>query len=208
MGDSITEGTLIEWKRQVGEVVEADSVVAVIETDKVSVDIRSPSPGVITKQMCGVDETVVVGADLLELDTEASVSASFPAPTAVQQEEGSLPIEQAEKAATSAQDAKPQPLAIRKRVPLIKFRGKRPRPGQHQHLEPPAPPAPPAPQQQSTPPAPVIPTSDAPAARAEESDEGIKYIDYLEIPEGARFGRPEVSEEEMEAVNLGGMIPN
>lgn len=48
MGDSITEGTLISIEKQVGESVEQDEVLAVIETDKVNVDIRSAHAGVIT----------------------------------------------------------------------------------------------------------------------------------------------------------------
>ena len=49
MGDSISEGTIESLVKQVGEYVEADDVVAVIETDKVNVDIRTTHAGVITK---------------------------------------------------------------------------------------------------------------------------------------------------------------
>ena len=50
MGDSITEGTIVEWTVQVGQAVKADDVVALIETDKVTVDIKADMDGVLTQQ--------------------------------------------------------------------------------------------------------------------------------------------------------------
>ena len=61
LGDSITDGTLVEWHKNAGEAVAVDDIVAVIETDKVSVDIRSPVAGVIQDFGAGVDDTVMVG---------------------------------------------------------------------------------------------------------------------------------------------------
>lgn len=49
MGDSITEGTIVEWTAQVGQLVKPDDVVALIETDKVTVDIKAEREGVLTK---------------------------------------------------------------------------------------------------------------------------------------------------------------
>lgn len=49
MGDSITEGTIVEWATQVGQPVKTDDVVALIETDKVTVEIKATQPGVITQ---------------------------------------------------------------------------------------------------------------------------------------------------------------
>ncbi|OQS06827.1 dihydrolipoamide succinyltransferase, partial [Thraustotheca clavata] len=64
MGDSISEGTVVEWVKTVGDRVEADDVVVVLETDKVSVDVRSPQAGVIAEHLAQVDATVLVGAPL------------------------------------------------------------------------------------------------------------------------------------------------
>jgi len=69
MGDSITEvrvlsiswpstqlltflikGTIVEWTAQVGQAVETDDVVALVETDKVTVEIKAEQSGVITQQ--------------------------------------------------------------------------------------------------------------------------------------------------------------
>lgn len=54
-----------------GEYVEADEVVAVIETDKVNVDIRSPHGGVIKQYYAAEGDTVAVDANFFEIDTDA-----------------------------------------------------------------------------------------------------------------------------------------
>ncbi|CAM9809767.1 unnamed protein product, partial [Ectocarpus fasciculatus] len=69
MGDSITEGTIVEWAKQPGDSVEVDEVVVVLETDKVSIDVRAPSAGTLVEQMAGDGDTVEVGAPLMKLDT-------------------------------------------------------------------------------------------------------------------------------------------
>jgi len=71
MGDSITEGMLSEWAKQEGEWCEVDDVVCVVETDKVSVDIRAPVAGVLKKQLFSVDDTLEVGADIMIIDPDA-----------------------------------------------------------------------------------------------------------------------------------------
>lgn len=66
MGDSITEGSVYELAKgtrltlEVGEFAEVDEIIAVIETDKVKVDIRSPEQGVITKFHAELGDTVEV----------------------------------------------------------------------------------------------------------------------------------------------------
>jgi len=71
MGDSITEGTIVDLPVSPGEYVDADEVVVVLETDKVSVDVRAPEAGVITQVLGVLDEVVAVGAPLFTLDTDA-----------------------------------------------------------------------------------------------------------------------------------------
>ena len=71
MGDSITEGTVVEWTAQVGDGVAVDDVVVVIETDKVSVEVRTPIAGAITEHLAEVDAVVEVGQPLFKVDTAA-----------------------------------------------------------------------------------------------------------------------------------------
>uniref|UniRef100_M4BV61 dihydrolipoyllysine-residue succinyltransferase n=2 Tax=Hyaloperonospora arabidopsidis (strain Emoy2) TaxID=559515 RepID=M4BV61_HYAAE len=67
MGDSISEGTVVDWLKSTGDSVNADDVVVVIETDKVSVDVRAPHAGTITATLVDKDETVEIGVPLFRL---------------------------------------------------------------------------------------------------------------------------------------------
>lgn len=49
LGESITEGSIAKWNMQIGDKVKVDDIVVSIETDKITVDVRSPYHGVITK---------------------------------------------------------------------------------------------------------------------------------------------------------------
>ena len=62
LGESITEGAIASWEKNVGDRVEVDDVVAIVETDKVTVDIKSTFAGVITKHL--VEELVCVSLNL------------------------------------------------------------------------------------------------------------------------------------------------
>eukprot|EP00922_Rhytidocystis_sp_ex-Travisia-forbesii_P059997 GHVS01088935.1.p2 GENE.GHVS01088935.1~~GHVS01088935.1.p2 ORF type:complete len:449 (+),score=58.52 GHVS01088935.1:2391-3737(+) len=79
MGDSITEGSLNHWKKNVGEAIAEDDIVAVVDTDKVSVDINTPVGGVLTELKAKEGETIFVGAPLFVVDTDATAVASPPA---------------------------------------------------------------------------------------------------------------------------------
>ena len=72
MGDSITEGTVVEWLKEVGDFAQEDEVIAIVETDKVSVDIRAPVSGVVTNIMADIDAVVEVGNELVSFDTSQS----------------------------------------------------------------------------------------------------------------------------------------
>jgi 2-oxoglutarate dehydrogenase E2 component (dihydrolipoamide succinyltransferase) len=76
MGDSITEGTVQEYTVQAGEFVSRDDVIAVIETDKVMVDIRAPEDGVIIKYFVSEGDTIEVSADFFEIDPDAKGSGA------------------------------------------------------------------------------------------------------------------------------------
>eukprot|EP00536_Pseudo-nitzschia_multiseries_P012461 jgi/Psemu1/326837/estExt_fgenesh1_pg.C_4780006 len=82
MGDSITEGTIVDMPVAIGDYVQPDDVVLVIETDKVSVDVRAPEGGVLTEVMGEIDDVVEVGSQLYRIDTDADApdSPSDPMP--------------------------------------------------------------------------------------------------------------------------------
>ena len=71
MGVSVAEGTVVEWKKRVGDWVEADETIVEISTDKVETEIPSPATGRVTEILVEVGETVDVGVVLARLDTGA-----------------------------------------------------------------------------------------------------------------------------------------
>ena len=81
MGDSITEGTIVEWCVPPGSHVKEGDVIAMVETDKVTIDIKADQEGVLIKHLGEVDETVEVGHGLYVLDTDVSAADSFSAET-------------------------------------------------------------------------------------------------------------------------------
>ena len=74
MGESVTEGTVLEWHKHEGEFVEEGETVVEVSTDKVDAEVPAPASGTITKILKGQDETIEVGAVLAELDPSAAPS--------------------------------------------------------------------------------------------------------------------------------------
>jgi 2-oxoglutarate dehydrogenase E1 component len=69
MGESVTEGTVLEWRKQEGERVEADEVLVEVSTDKVDAEVPAPTSGTVVKIHAAEGETVPVGAVLAEIAT-------------------------------------------------------------------------------------------------------------------------------------------
>src|SRR3954452_15406215 len=67
MGESVTEGTILEWLKQVGDEVEADEGIVEVSTDKVDAEVPAPASGILTKILVEPDETVPVGTVLGEI---------------------------------------------------------------------------------------------------------------------------------------------
>lgn len=76
MADSITQGTLASIDKAPGSTVQADDTVATIETDKVNIPVNTPHAGRVVSFFAKVGDTVTVGSDLFELDTDASSAKS------------------------------------------------------------------------------------------------------------------------------------
>ena len=67
MGDSVAEGTVLEWHKHEGDTVEADETLVEISTDKVDAEVPSPASGTIVKIHAAEGDTVAVGALLAEI---------------------------------------------------------------------------------------------------------------------------------------------
>src|SRR5256885_1915389 len=88
MGESVTEGTVLEWHKQEGEFVEEGETVVEVSTDKVDAEVPAPASGTITKILKGEDETIEVGGVLGELDPSAAPSGNGSGAEADEREAG------------------------------------------------------------------------------------------------------------------------
>ena len=116
LGESVTEGTVTRWLKEVGEEIEVDEPLLEVSTDKVDTEVPSPVAGIVQAHLAEEDETVDVGAPLARVgsgapdssdsadsadDSDADESAEEPAP--VEEEESEA------KAEEEKPEAKPEP---------------------------------------------------------------------------------------------------
>jgi pyruvate/2-oxoglutarate dehydrogenase complex dihydrolipoamide acyltransferase (E2) component len=71
MGVSVAEGTVVEWKKQPGDWVEADEIIASISTDKIDTDVEAPATGRVQELLVDIGTTVDVGTVLARIATDA-----------------------------------------------------------------------------------------------------------------------------------------
>lgn len=76
MGESVTEATVGQWLKQVGEAVKADEPLVELETDKVAQEVLAPADGVLAEIVAPDGETVEVGALLANFEEGAAGEAS------------------------------------------------------------------------------------------------------------------------------------
>ncbi len=78
MGESITEGTVLEWHKKPGDPVALDETLLEIGTDKVDTEVPSPAAGVLQAILVPAGETVEVGTKIAVIATEAGAMAAAP----------------------------------------------------------------------------------------------------------------------------------
>ncbi|MYV57953.1 biotin/lipoyl-containing protein, partial [Streptomyces sp. SID3212] len=81
LGESVTEGTVTRWLKEVGESVEADEPLLEVSTDKVDTEIPAPVAGVLLEIVVAEDETAEVGGRLAVIGAPGAAPAA-PAPAA------------------------------------------------------------------------------------------------------------------------------
>lgn len=79
LSESISEATLLEWKKQPGEMVQADEILIEVETDKVVLEVPAPASGVLSEIVKANGSTVTSGEVLARIDSEGKASAAAPA---------------------------------------------------------------------------------------------------------------------------------
>ncbi|MFJ2885603.1 2-oxoglutarate dehydrogenase, E2 component, dihydrolipoamide succinyltransferase [Streptomyces sp. NPDC087305] len=166
LGESVTEGTVTRWLKEVGEEVAEDEPLLEVSTDKVDTEIPSPVAGVLLEILVGEDETAEVGAKLAVVGAPGAAPAAAPAPAApAPAPAAAAPAPAPAPAAPEAPAAPPAPAAPAAPAPA-------PAPVA---AAPAAAPAAPAPAPAAA--APVTPAAPAPAA-AQPADDGA-YVTPL-----------------------------
>ena len=79
MGESVTEGIVLEWHVAEGDAVKEGDTVVEVSTDKVDAEVPAPADGVITKLIAAVDDEVSVGAVLAEMESGGEGQSPQPA---------------------------------------------------------------------------------------------------------------------------------
>src|SRR5580692_8813396 len=69
MGESVAEGSIVEWRKRVGDFVAEGDALVDVTTDKVDVEVPATASGTIAQIHAGAGDTVSVGALLAEIDT-------------------------------------------------------------------------------------------------------------------------------------------
>ena len=78
MGVSVSEGTIVEWRKRPGDWIEADEMVCDITTDKIDVEVPSPATGRLARIVAEPGDTVPVGEPIAEIDTGARPGEAHP----------------------------------------------------------------------------------------------------------------------------------
>lgn len=102
LSESVSEATLLTWKKQPGEAVQADEILIEVETDKVVLEVPAPASGVLAEIVKGDGSTVTSGELLAKIDTEGKAAA---APGAAQEAAPAAAAAQPQAAAAPATSA-------------------------------------------------------------------------------------------------------
>jgi pyruvate dehydrogenase E2 component (dihydrolipoamide acetyltransferase) len=104
LGESVTEGTVTRWLKQVGETIEVDEPLLEVSTDKVDTEIPSPVAGTVLEIKVPEDETADVGAELAIIGTPGGAPADAPAQPAPAPQQAAAP----QQAPAPPQESAPQ----------------------------------------------------------------------------------------------------
>src|SRR6185312_8292745 len=110
-GESVSEGTILEWRAKVGDPIKASDTIVEISTDKVDVELPAPASGTVAELLVAEGETVTVGQVIARIAVgEPEQAAAAPADGG---DAETARAESAGSAATAPDDAKVSPVAAR-----------------------------------------------------------------------------------------------
>ena len=102
LGESVTEGTVTRWLKEVGDDVALDEPLLEVSTDKVDTEIPSPFAGTLVEVLVAEDETVAVGTALARIGAAGASSAGDREVGSASEEQATAPAEQAEASVVTA----------------------------------------------------------------------------------------------------------
>ncbi len=79
MGESVMEGTILNWLKKVGDKIAQDESVLEVATDKVDTEVPAVNAGILVEMLAKVGDVVQVGKPVARIQTDASVAAEVPA---------------------------------------------------------------------------------------------------------------------------------
>mgnify|MGYP000353015578 FL=1 len=204
LGESVTEGTITRWLKNVGDTVAVDEPLVEVSTDKVDTEIPSPVAGVLQEIRAQEDETVEVGAVLAIIGEGAPTDSSPATPAPAETEPTPAPaVETPEPAAPVVEQApEPTPEPVAEPAPPVA-----------EPVAPPAPPAPPAPvaQPAATPPAADTesdPSYITPIVRKLAKDNGVDLSKVQGSGIGGRIRKEDVEAAISSSTNTTGAAPS
>ncbi|MCG7456889.1 2-oxoglutarate dehydrogenase, E2 component, dihydrolipoamide succinyltransferase [Corynebacterium sp. ACRPH] len=105
LGESVTEGTVTQWLKKVGDKVSVDEPLLEVSTDKVDTEIPSPASGVLLKIIAEEDDTVDVGAVIAEIGEEGEEPSGSGADSSSDDDSSDAAEESAEKSESDSDDS-------------------------------------------------------------------------------------------------------
>ncbi len=109
LGESVTEGTITQWLKQVGDRVEVDEPLLEVSTDKVDTEIPSPKAGVLLEIKAEEDDTVDVGEVIAIIGEEGEAASADTAEAEVEEEAPAEEPQEEKKAAPKSSPRAPSP---------------------------------------------------------------------------------------------------
>jgi 2-oxoglutarate dehydrogenase E2 component (dihydrolipoamide succinyltransferase) len=107
LSESVSEATMLQWKKQPGEAVAQDEILIEIETDKVVLEVPAPSAGVLAQVIKHDGDIVVADEIIAKIDTEATAGAIATAAPATAVAAGAAQVQPAPAAASASTAASP-----------------------------------------------------------------------------------------------------
>ena len=97
LGESVTEGTITQWLKSVGDTVEVDEPLLEVSTDKVDTEIPSPVAGTLVEILADEDDTIEVGEVIARIGDENATASSSEAKPEPQEEKKEEPKAEAKE---------------------------------------------------------------------------------------------------------------